>query len=218
MSDEALDIQVFYNDIAREFADEWYPNEILLTVLKRFVAFLPPSPKVLDLGCGAGYESMRLKRLGAAVTGVDFSEEPIKIAREKNPDIRFEILDFRYLDPGLGRFDGVVAAASLIHIPDNELDLVFKSMKSVLTENGFAMVIFVEGQGLDPERSFIERNGKKYRRYFYLHDGKRLNTAAVNNGLQLFATFDLPEELAQFGWKCFVFQRQEPPGRSSCSG
>ena len=97
-------------------------------------------------GLRAGYESMRQKRLGAEVTGVDFSEEPIRIAREKNPDIRFEIQDFRYLSPELGCFNGITAVASLIHIPDNELDLVFGSMKSVLTENGFAMIIIVEGR------------------------------------------------------------------------
>lgn len=208
MNTEALDIQEFYNDIAQEFADEWYANESLLTILKQFLALLPPSPKVLDLGCGAGYESMRLKRLGAAVTGVDFSEVPIRIAREKNPDIRFEIQDFRYLNPSLGRFDGITAVASLIHIPDNELDLVFGSMKSVLTENGFAMIIVVEGQGLDQERTFVEQNGKKYRRSFYLHDRERLKTAALNNGMQFHAAFDLPEELRQYGWKCFVYKKE----------
>jgi SAM-dependent methyltransferase len=207
MNTESLDIQDFYNDIAMEFADDWYANDGLLPTLKQFLALLPPSPKVLDLGCGAGYESMRLRRLGAAVTGVDFSEEPIRIAREKNPDIRFEIGDFRYLSPDLGRFDGIAAIASLIHIPDSELELVFTSMKSVLTENGFAMIIVVEGQGLDQKRSFVERNSKKYRRNFYLHDRERLKTAAIHNGIQFHAAFDLPEELAQCGWTCFIFQR-----------
>ena len=85
MKNESHDIQKFYNDIAQEFADEWYDNDSLLPILKQFIALLPPSPVILDLGCGAGYESMRLKKLGATVVGVDYSEEPIRIAKLNKP-------------------------------------------------------------------------------------------------------------------------------------
>jgi predicted TPR repeat methyltransferase len=203
------DIQAFYNDIAEEFAADWYANDSLLPVLKRFIALLPPSPRVLDLGCGAGYESMRLKRLGAEVTGVDFSEKPIQIAREKNPDIRFEIMDFRKLSPDLGPFDGIAAIASLIHIPGGELALVFSRMSAVLNAGGYMLIIVAEGQGLSRERSFIEKGGKRYNRAFYLHHRASLTAAAQPAGLAFYCEFDLPETLSGYGWKCFVYKKAD---------
>lgn len=74
----------FYNDTAQMWADNWYGNESLLPYLKKFLNFInKDNPKILDLGCGAGYESMRLKYLGAKVVGIDFSEKELEIAREK---------------------------------------------------------------------------------------------------------------------------------------
>jgi len=43
----SMDIQMFYNDISEEFANDWYENDSLLPVLKRFVSLLPQSPNVL---------------------------------------------------------------------------------------------------------------------------------------------------------------------------
>ena len=129
---DSVEIQEFYDDISEEFAKDWYENNSLLPVLKQFVSLFSSFPKILDLGCGAGYESMRLKQLGADVTGIDYSEEPIKIARLKNPGCRFEIMDFREIDDSIGCFDGIVAIASLIHITDDELVLVFQNIKRVL--------------------------------------------------------------------------------------
>ena len=202
----SIEIQEFYNDIAEEFAEGWYENDSLLPVLKQFVSLLPLSPKILDLGCGAGYESMRLKILGADVTGIDYSEEPIKIARQKNPDCRFEIMDFREMDASIGCFDGIVAIASFIHIPDDELILVFQNIRRVLKESGYVLIAVIEGQGLSDERSFIEHNGKQYKRYFYLHDKDNLTNAARSAGLNFCQTVELPEEHSKHGWKGFIYQ------------
>ena len=203
---DSVEIQEFYNDISEEFAKDWYENDSLLPVLGQFVSLLPSSPKILDLGCGAGYESMRLRQLGAEVVGIDYSEEPIRIARLKNPDCRFEIMDFREIDATLGCFDGIVAIASLIHIADDELSLVFQNMKKVLKMSGYVLIAIVEGQGLSEERSFIEHNGKQYKRYFYLHDIDSLSNAARNAGLEYYQAVELPEEHLKYGWKGFLFQ------------
>src|SRR5258705_1600853 len=63
---------------------------------------------VLDAGCGSGYLSKQLCNRGARVTGIDFSERMIPIARADYPDI-----DFR-----------VDSCATLRTIPDAHFDLV----------------------------------------------------------------------------------------------
>lgn len=86
-------IKDFYNKTAMEWADKWYEDETLLPYLTEFMSYLPQKPSILDLCCGAGYESMRMQRLDANVTGLDFSEKSILIAKERNPNIRFVFED-----------------------------------------------------------------------------------------------------------------------------
>lgn len=54
------DIKTFYNLVAERTADEWYSNNILLPSIREFLSLMPLKPRILDLGCGPGYESMRL--------------------------------------------------------------------------------------------------------------------------------------------------------------
>ena len=98
------DTMRFYDLTAEQTADEWYSKDILMPTIHGFCALLSERPRVLDLGCGAGYESRRLASVGAQVLGVDFSEENIRIARERTPQCRFEVLAFRQLDD---RFGGI---------------------------------------------------------------------------------------------------------------
>jgi SAM-dependent methyltransferase len=46
----------------------------------------PPGARALDLGCGGGQAALRLARAGYAVTGVDFSETAIELARKNAAD------------------------------------------------------------------------------------------------------------------------------------
>ena len=114
-------------------------------------------------------------------------------------------MDFRCLGPELGRFDGIAAIASLIHIRPDEMEQVFSSFKRVLTEIGYIMIILIEGQGLSMERSVVEHNGKKYNRYFYLHNKKVLIETAEKTGITYCCEFELPDEHKSHGWKCLVF-------------
>ena len=134
--------KLFYNLTAEENAKEWYENYMLMPSIEEFVSLLPEKPRVLDLGCGGGYESMRLTKAGAQVVGVDFSEESIRIATERCPEVQFELMDFRQLDgEKLGKFDGVFACASLIHISQEELPGVFAQMRNIMNPNGFVVAI-----------------------------------------------------------------------------
>src|SRR5881392_1225908 len=65
---------------------------------------------VLDAGCGTGYLSKKLRDRGARVTGVDFAERMIEIARTDHPDIDFRVdscTELATLEDG--HFDLVVA-------------------------------------------------------------------------------------------------------------
>jgi magnesium-protoporphyrin O-methyltransferase len=75
--------------------------------------------RLLDAGCGTGSLSIEAARRGARVVAIDLSPTLVSVARERIPaDIDSSTIEFRsgdMLDPGLGRFDFVVAMDSLIH-------------------------------------------------------------------------------------------------------
>ncbi|MGG5819197.1 magnesium protoporphyrin IX methyltransferase [Falsiroseomonas sp. HW251] len=75
--------------------------------------------RLLDAGCGTGALAVEAARRGAEVLAVDIAPGLIEIAKQRSSDIagrgRIEFLAGDMFDPGLGRFDHVVAMDSLIH-------------------------------------------------------------------------------------------------------
>lgn len=196
------DTKRFYDLTAEQTADEWYENDILMPTILDFLSLLPERPKVLDLGCGPGYESMRLASVGAEVIGVDFSPECIRIAKERCPQCQFELVDFRHLDRSFGEFDGVFAAASFIHIRPEELGVVLSRVADVLKVEGYLLAIIQDGEGIRESKPVI--NGHELRRVVYLYSKDSFISAAsrfsyVREGY-------LAANLTDEGWRGYIFR------------
>ncbi len=97
--------------------------------------------RILDAGCGTGLFATEAARRGAQVVAVDVSPTLIGLARERVPaqvglgSIEFAVGDM--LDPGLGRFDHVVAMDSLIHYRAGDVvnalsQLAYRTDRSIL--------------------------------------------------------------------------------------
>jgi magnesium-protoporphyrin O-methyltransferase len=74
--------------------------------------------RILDAGCGPGVMTEDLARRGATVVAADISPNLVRIARDRlpaalRPRVTFHAGDMT--DPGLGRFDAVLAMDSLIY-------------------------------------------------------------------------------------------------------
>ena len=194
---------LFYDLTAEKTADEWYENHVLMPSIEEFVALLPENPRVLDLGCGPGYESMRLRQAGARVVGVDFSEVSIRIAKERCPEAQFELLDFRKLEGArLGKFDGIFACASLIHIAPDELSSLFEEMHNVLNPNGYIVIMVRDGDGV--WEAWHEVDGQRLLRIVYLYSKETLIGEA--SGFKYFKAGFLPPELLEENWRSHIFQ------------
>ena len=96
---------------------------------------------VLDAGCGTGYLTKQLHDRGAHVTGVDFSERMIAIARSDFTDIDFRVDSCSELHtiPD-SHFDLLVANYVLMDTPD--LQGAMKAFNRVLKTKGAAVLIF----------------------------------------------------------------------------
>jgi ubiquinone/menaquinone biosynthesis C-methylase UbiE len=96
---------------------------------------------VLDAGCGTGYVSKKLRDQGARVTGIDFSERMIEIARAHNPDIDFRVDSRAQLATVEDEhFDLVIANYVLMDTPD--LQGTLHAFYRVLKPDGVAVLVF----------------------------------------------------------------------------
>jgi len=68
--------------------------------------------RILDIGCGTGQLTAQIAAAGAIVTGFDSSQDMIRTAREKNPNLRFELGDAREIHLAES-FDAVFSNATL---------------------------------------------------------------------------------------------------------
>ena len=113
-------VQEYYDKTAAEWAAEGYGDEAYLPCLDEFLSLLPPGGRVLDLCCGAGYETGRIRARGFEALGLDFSGESLKIARQRSPGIAFYQGDMLEDYAHIGMVDGILLSAglvlSLIHI------------------------------------------------------------------------------------------------------
>ncbi|HEY8365241.1 MAG TPA: class I SAM-dependent methyltransferase [Haloplasmataceae bacterium] len=197
------DIKDFYNKTASEWANNGYEDESLHPYLQEFLSYLPKNPRILDLCCGAGYESMRMHKLGAIVTGLDFSEESIKIAKEHNPNLTFVVDDMLNDFSYLGKFAGCAVIAGLVHIPSNKLALVFDNIYKVLYDEGVLFIVVKDGIGKSQRLSYQKIEDEDYDREFYFHTLDELKDSSRG---KFHFIKELIYEKDSF-WKYYLFQK-----------
>jgi SAM-dependent methyltransferase len=88
--------------------------------LDRFLALLPQSASVLDIGCGAAEPIARyLIERGCQVTGIDSSSALIGMFKDRFPDQEWVVADMRMLSLDR-RFDGILAWDSFFHLSPHD--------------------------------------------------------------------------------------------------
>jgi ubiquinone/menaquinone biosynthesis C-methylase UbiE len=140
MSDKESIVRNSYDKIAREYhvSRSKFDHR---KELKELAALLPKNAKVLDVGCGAGVPVARfLVEGGFRVTGIDFSENMLGLARKNVPKAVFIKKDMNKLDFAVSSFDGVTAFYSIIHVPREKHSLLFESFHGILKAEGIMLV------------------------------------------------------------------------------
>ncbi|MGW3621359.1 class I SAM-dependent DNA methyltransferase [Micromonospora arida] len=121
---------------------------------------------VADVGCGTGRITAHLHTLGVDAFGIDLSPGMIAVARRDHPELRFEVGSMTDLDLADGSVAGLVAWYSLIHIPDDQIGVVFAHFRRVVRPGGPLLLGFhvgdettlkTEGYGGHPMNVHVHR-------------------------------------------------------------
>ena len=107
-----------YDRDARLFLRRWgkkrYKRPVLLA---EWLTLLPKRAVLLDLGCGGGQDTRYLKTRGHRVIGLDRTLPLLRFGKTCAPSVSLIQADMRHLPFRADSFDGIWAAASLMHLP-----------------------------------------------------------------------------------------------------
>ena len=109
--------------------------------LDKFVSLLPKNARILDVGCGTGVPVAQfLFKAGFDITGIDFSEKMIRLARKNVSEATFLKKDMTKLDFETDSFDGLTAFYSIIHVPREKHSSLFQSFHRILRSGGVMLI------------------------------------------------------------------------------
>ena len=129
-----------YNAIAERYLAERTRDSEDVRLLHELIERLPAGAKVLDAGCGAGIPISQLLSERFYVTGVDFSEAQIELAKKNVPAGEFICQDMTKLDFPENTFDGIVSYYAIIHIPREEHQPLLANFYRMLKPGGMALL------------------------------------------------------------------------------
>ena len=177
-----------YSYATRQASDDWPAAVLELTD--------PRGRRVVDVGCGGGIYAAAWARLGAAsVIGIDFSEQMLTAARERNSSANVTFRQGEAASMGLpdGGADIVFSRAMIHHL--DELDGCFAEMHRILAVGGLCIIQERTPADVDLPGTAEHVRGYLFERFPRLLDverGRRPTSEAVATAMQR-TGFAVPE-------------------------
>ena len=146
-----------YNQYADEFIASTFEVD-MESLYRPFLALLPKTAQILDLGCGSGRDSLAFKNKGYQVEAIDSSAELVKKAKELT-GIEVRQQCFYGLNES-EKYDGIWACASLLHCDRDCLPEMMGRIFKALKPNGVCYMSFKYGNTNREKdgRSFTDLN------------------------------------------------------------
>jgi len=164
---EIMDNQTlaYYSSKAVDVALRYESTESPLA--KYFAEAFLPLGKILDVGCGSGRDLTLLTSLGFDAYGVDATPEFVNIAQKLHPELLGRVIVGHL--PGLentflGKFDGILCCAVLMHLDESILERSVHSFKEVLKNEG-RILISVPAARPDAQETGRDQFGRLFKNY-----------------------------------------------------
>ncbi len=159
-----------WNKVAKVYERIFMDLNIYNASYNSFCIALPhPFPHVLEIGCGPGNISKYMLSTNPDIqfSGIDTSEEMIKLAKKNNPNAYFNVMNANTLHHIYSPFHGILCGFVLPYLSKEECLLLFKRSYALLEPNGVLYLSFVSGAYT---QSGFQVNSQGDRMYFYYHE------------------------------------------------
>lgn len=174
-----MNFQDFWNKSYETYSTD---GKIYSSWLDKYVSVIDScKTKVLDLGCGIGYDSFYLTQRGLDVIACDFSEKALARLKERLPNAETMMLDFSEKLPFEDEsFDLIVADLSLHYFDTKTTEKIMQEIERILAPKGCLLarvnsihdVNHGAGEGEKIEENFFFVKGYN-KRFFTVEDAER---------------------------------------------
>lgn len=173
----------YYNKNASSFAEKTIDVDFQETQ-KRFQKLLPMQGYILDFGCGSGRDTKYFLNQNFKVDAIDGSEKLCRIASDYT-GIKVKKMFFKELDE-VEKYDGIWACASILHLPQNELQMVFIKMVKALKRDGIIYTSFKYGdfEGERNGRYFTDFTEEKFNKFAHNIECVKLKEAWITRDVR----------------------------------
>ena len=124
---------------------------------------------LLELGAGAGKDSLFFQEQGLEVVSTDLSPEMVKRCREKG--LEAKVMNYRNLAFPSESFDAIYAFNSLLHTPKKDLPEVLTGICKVLNPKG---LFFMGVWGGESFEGILEEDSFEPKRFFSFWEDRAL--------------------------------------------
>lgn len=138
-----------YERVADDYRDRHADRTAISGFVEQFCDALPAddaagsggadadaAPRVLDVGCGPGWEAATFLDRGFDVTAVDLAPSFLEACAEVAPAAHRARTDMRTLAFREEAFDGLWVMASFLHVPREDADATLRGFRRVLRPGG----------------------------------------------------------------------------------
>ena len=133
-------VKAGYNQIADRYLAARKNDTENVRLLEDLITRLPKGAKVLDAGCGSGIPIGQMLSEKFEVTGVDFSEAQIELAKKNVPNAHFICDDMTRLKFPANSFDAITSYYAIIHVPREEHQALLADFHTLLKPGGYALL------------------------------------------------------------------------------
>ncbi|CAN7247530.1 methyltransferase domain-containing protein [Pseudorhodoferax sp. LjRoot39] len=173
----------FYEEHAERYAHQTEQAD-LSQLYARFLQFVPPGGRILDIGCGGGRDLHAFKIAGFDCVGLDPSPN---LARLAAATADCEVMVGRAQDLNfVNEFDGIWSCASLLHLDRSELSPTLTLVRRALKENGVFLLSMQKGHD-----SFVASDG----RYYVQYSETQLSFVVESAGLDIISNWPTTDTL-----------------------
>lgn len=179
-----------YNNSAPAYDEKFSSYNVYKERIRGFAEMLSPGSTVLDLGCGSGINAELMQNTGHRVTGFDFSESMLDLARQRCPEQSFIQGSVNSIEDSLTKykvdipFDALCLSFIIVHLNDHECNELLNKLRSLIKSNGLLYLSFMPlSDGKNP--GYEKTSFSEDEIYFHYHDSEGLIKTLENKGFRL---------------------------------
>jgi trans-aconitate methyltransferase len=111
-----------WNDVSELYHDRFSTETLYNDTYDQLCDFIEKNVKLLEIGCGPGNMTKYLleKRPDLKIKGIDVAPKMIELARQINPQAKFEVMDARDISKLNEKFDAIVSGFCMPYLSDED--------------------------------------------------------------------------------------------------